>query len=162
MGQSRFVATSEAELAERAASLAVRWSDAGLERLVIGLSGDLGAGKTVWARALLRALGHEGRVPSPTYTLLEQYSLPMRTVVHADLYRLADEREIDMLGLRDWLAAPGVWIVVEWPERAPALAARSDITVRLEVTGATTRAVTLLGHSPAGRRALDFLPMNGA
>ena len=68
--------------------------------LVLGLRGDLGSGKTTWVRAMLRGLGYRGRVPSPTYTLLEQYACGDLAVVHLDLYRLRGDDELENLGLR--------------------------------------------------------------
>src|SRR5690606_31373845 len=106
--------------------------------------------------------GYAGRVPSPTYTLLEHYAIgPGGTsgaaqasrssqtspapldVLHLDLYRLAGEDELENLGLRDWLAAPDVWLFVEWPARAPQLAARADLILELGLTGATARRLVL-------------------
>ena len=125
--------------------------------LVLGLTGDLGSGKTTWVRAMLRGLGHVGRVPSPTYTLLEQYSFGPLTVVHLDLYRLRGEDELEHLGLRDWLAEPNCWIAVEWPERAPQLAERCDLELTFAVTGASTRRVTVRAGTSSGIEALTVL-----
>ncbi|MGH8443689.1 MAG: tRNA (adenosine(37)-N6)-threonylcarbamoyltransferase complex ATPase subunit type 1 TsaE [Solimonas sp.] len=83
---------------------------------VLFLRGDLGAGKTTFARGLLRALGVSGAVRSPTYTLLEPYEIGGRTVLHMDLYRLQDPEELVALGARDYAPDSSVWIV-EWPER---------------------------------------------
>ena len=85
--------------------------------LVIGLTGDLGAGKTTLVGGLLAALGHDGAARSPTYTLIEPYRLAGRDVNHCDLYRLRHPSELDDLGLRD-LATPRSLLLVEWPERA--------------------------------------------
>jgi tRNA threonylcarbamoyladenosine biosynthesis protein TsaE len=98
----------------------------------VRLSGDLGAGKTTFARGFLRARGFEGAVRSPTYTLLECYELGGLTLVHLDLYRLRDSAELDGLGLRD-LALPGhVWLV-EWPERGRGLLPEGDVLITLRV-----------------------------
>lgn len=157
----RLELATEAELIEAAGMFAARWRAAGVESLRVGLAGDLGAGKTTWVRALLRGLGHEGPVPSPTYTLVETYPLTGLTVVHVDLYRLADAEELEYLGLRDWLAEPRVWLLVEWPERAPALVAGTDLTIRLELAGATGRRVGLEAGSETGRGCLRAISHAG-
>lgn len=97
---------------------------------VIYLQGPLGAGKTTVARGLLRALGIRDAIRSPTYTLLEPYELPGGTLVHLDLYRLAGERELEPLGLRDY-PPERCWWVIEWPERAAAVLPRADLVVSL-------------------------------
>jgi tRNA threonylcarbamoyladenosine biosynthesis protein TsaE len=81
------------------------------------LTGDLGAGKSTCVRSLLRTLGVTGLIRSPTYTLIETYRVGMLTCVHVDLYRLNGPREVDELGLRDFLG-PGFLLLVEWPEKA--------------------------------------------
>jgi tRNA threonylcarbamoyladenosine biosynthesis protein TsaE len=123
--------------------------------LVVGLRGDLGSGKTTWARAMLRGLGYGGRVPSPTYTLLEHYSLDGLDIVHLDLYRLTGDAELENLGLRDWLAEPATWLLVEWPERAPQLAAQCDLTLTFVEPGEGGRAVTFAAGTAAGIEALQ-------
>ena len=83
---------------------------------VISLSGPLGAGKTTLARAILRAAGHAGEVPSPTFTLVEMYETLRPPVAHADFYRLEDPAEAEELGLDDY--REGAVLIAEWPERA--------------------------------------------
>jgi tRNA threonylcarbamoyladenosine biosynthesis protein TsaE len=106
--------------------------------LVIGLSGDLGAGKTTLAAGLLEALGHRGPVRSPTYTLVEPYRLAGRDVYHCDLYRLRAPEELDDLGIRDLLVDRGI-LLVEWPERAGDRLAATDLSLHL-------------GYLPMGRK----------
>lgn len=83
---------------------------------VVYLSGDLGVGKTTLARALIRALGFDGRVKSPSYGLIESYTTPSAEVAHLDLYRLGDPQEVEDLGLERYLG-PRAIVLVEWPER---------------------------------------------
>jgi tRNA threonylcarbamoyladenosine biosynthesis protein TsaE len=106
---------------------------------VIYLQGPLGAGKTTVARGLLRALGVSGAIRSPTYTLLEPYDVAGRLLVHLDLYRLNDERELEPLGLRDY-PPERCWWLVEWPERAAGRLPPADLSVTL-------------AHDPRGRHA---------
>lgn len=98
---------------------------------VLFLEGDLGAGKTTLARGLLRALGVQGPIRSPTYTLMEPYDLPGRAVLHLDLYRLQDPEELEQLGLADQPPEETLWLV-EWPQRGlgylPAPDARLQLT----------------------------------
>jgi tRNA threonylcarbamoyladenosine biosynthesis protein TsaE len=115
---------------------------------VVYLQGELGTGKTTCARSLLRALGVTGLVRSPTYTLVETYSLGALTCVHVDLYRLQALTEVDELGLRD-LVGPGCLLLVEWPERGGAALPLADLNLTLLYAGdarqAWLRAETSLG-----------------
>jgi tRNA threonylcarbamoyladenosine biosynthesis protein TsaE len=114
---------------------------------MILLKGELGAGKSTLARAMIRALGHEGTVPSPTYTLVEPYQLKQTTVYHVDLYRIADANELEFLGwsdIRDGL------VLLEWPERVEGLAEQADVLVELSYAG-QGRTAELSGLSDTGR-----------
>lgn len=148
---------SEGALNALAAHVARRWRDASPATLVLALRGDLGAGKTSFVRALLRGLGYTARVPSPTYTLLEHYRVDGINVVHLDLYRLADPEELEPLGIRDWLAEPGTWLAVEWPERAPQLASRADVTLSIETGAGEHRGLALTARGRVGEALLDAL-----
>jgi tRNA threonylcarbamoyladenosine biosynthesis protein TsaE len=110
------------------------------------LSGELGAGKSTFARALIRALGHSGPVPSPTYTMVEPYRVPRGQVYHVDLYRVSSEEELRYLG---WSELEDGLRLVEWPERAPGLAAHADLEVRLTYVG-TGRDAEMIGLSQRG------------
>jgi tRNA threonylcarbamoyl adenosine modification protein YjeE len=115
---------------------------------VVYLRGDLGAGKSSLARALLRALGVEGTIRSPTYTLVERYPLPAGGEAwHLDLYRIADAGELDYLGLDSDEAR--LWLV-EWPDRGEGMLPAPDLVIHLEVEGHGRRA-GLVGASPSGR-----------
>jgi tRNA threonylcarbamoyladenosine biosynthesis protein TsaE len=133
--------------------IARRWH-AAAGALTVGLRGDLGTGKTTWVRALLRGLGYTGRVPSPTYTLLEHYAVGDRDVLHLDLYRLGSEDELENLGIRDWLGRPRAWLLVEWPERAPRLAAGCDLLLDFAFAPQLGRNVTFTPQTTAGVAAL--------
>lgn len=106
---------------------------------IVFLKGDLGAGKTTLARAMLRGLGVQGPVRSPTYTLVERYPLEQGEAVHMDLYRLADPGELDFLGLDDLHAEAGLWLV-EWPERGAGALPGCDLMLELGVDGEGRRA----------------------
>lgn len=124
-------------------------------RGLITLSGDLGSGKTTLCRALLRALGHEGPVRSPTYTLVEPYDLPLYRIQHYDLYRLADPEELDYLGLRDFIA-PDTLTLIEWPEKAATALPPIDLALSLQVQDSGRR-LCWQGHSAAGKRIASGL-----
>ena len=126
--------------------------------LVIGLSGDLGAGKTTLVSGLLGALGHAGPVRSPTYTLIEPYRLAGRDVNHCDLYRLRDPSEVDELGLRDLLTRRSI-LLVEWPERGGDRLPVPDLSLRLGYL-ADGRIVEIAAGSVAGERALQCLGLD--
>jgi tRNA threonylcarbamoyladenosine biosynthesis protein TsaE len=98
---------------------------------VIFLEGDLGAGKTTLARGLLRGLGHEGRVKSPTYTLVESYQLAGRQLHHWDLYRLADPEELLFLGMEDLCDGKSL-LLIEWPEKGEGMLPPVDLSIRID------------------------------
>jgi len=86
--------------------------------MTITLSGDIGAGKTTLVRAMLRALGVQCRIKSPTYSLIESYDLPTQQVHHFDFYRLIDALELEAIGFRDYFQPTSI-CCIEWPERVP-------------------------------------------
>ncbi|MFC6841849.1 tRNA (adenosine(37)-N6)-threonylcarbamoyltransferase complex ATPase subunit type 1 TsaE [Xanthomonas theicola] len=110
------------------------------------LYGDLGAGKSTLARALLRALGVQGPIRSPTYTLVERYRLPDGEAWHLDLYRIGVAGELDFLGLDE--AAATLWLV-EWPERGGDVLPPADLAATLALHGAGREAL-LQARTPAG------------
>lgn len=112
------------------------------------LKGELGAGKSTLARALIKAAGHRGAVPSPTYTLVEPYNLPGGNIYHIDLYRISDEDELRYLG---WNELDDGCRIVEWPDRAPGLTGQADLAITLSYEG-VGRTVEVEGLSDRGKR----------
>jgi tRNA threonylcarbamoyladenosine biosynthesis protein TsaE len=137
------------------AALAQRLAASLQEGLVIYLHGDLGAGKTSFARAFLQALGVGERVKSPTYSLMESYRLPARIAWHLDLYRIADPGELEWLGL-DALADPSALVLVEWPERGKGALPVADLRVDLAYEGLGRKAA-FSALSPRGEAVLARL-----
>lgn len=109
----------------------------------VALEGDLGAGKTTLARAILRALGVSEEVPSPTFTLVQQYDTPKLVVRHYDLYRVSNENEIGELGLDEALDEGAA--LIEWPERAGTRLPADALHVALTITGPVSRRARLTG-----------------
>jgi len=126
--------------------------------LVIGLSGDLGAGKTTLVGGLLAQLGHAGPARSPTYSLIEPYRLADHDVYHCDLYRLKDPEELEDLGLRDLLLGPAI-LLVEWPERAGERLRPPDLQLALAYTD-HGRQLSLEPSSAAGQRVVAALRLD--
>lgn len=133
---------------------------------IIGLEGELGAGKTTLVGGILRAHGITGPVRSPTYTLIEPYSVDGevggRQIYHLDLYRLVDPQEVEPLGIRDLLTA-GAVLLIEWPSRAAGAIPAADLAIGIDYLldsmpgGASGRQVTLVPHSPAGHKAVRHI-----
>ncbi|WP_165720750.1 tRNA (adenosine(37)-N6)-threonylcarbamoyltransferase complex ATPase subunit type 1 TsaE [Bordetella trematum] len=121
----------------------------------IHLRGDLGAGKTAFTRALLRASGVEGRIKSPTYALLESYKVSNLYFYHFDFYRLSDPREWLDAGFRDLLRDDAV-ILIEWPERAGTLLPPPDLEICLIHTD-PGRDATLIAHTARGQTWLNAI-----
>lgn len=113
------------------------------------LTGDLGAGKTTLVRGFLRALGHDGVVTSPTFTLLEVYQTESLQVVHVDLYRLEDPAELDALAIRDYLGEQSV-LLVEWAERARDSLPDPDCEVHISIEENDLRLIHMESFSEAG------------
>jgi tRNA threonylcarbamoyladenosine biosynthesis protein TsaE len=121
----------------------------GLGEAFIALHGDLGAGKTTLVRHLLRALGAQGRIKSPTYAVVEPYELDAFPAWHFDFYRFDDPREWEDAGFRDIFAGPGLKLA-EWPDKAAAVLPPADLDLHITLRDDDTRLVTLTPHGARG------------
>ena len=146
---SQFLPDEDATI-ELAGRLGAAFPDS-LAGWTVLLAGELGAGKSTFARALIRALGHSGPVPSPTYTLVEPYQVPQGPIYHIDLYRVTADDELRYLG---WNELDDGLRLVEWPERAPGLAEHADLQLNLTYVGAG-RAAELKPLSEKGNKLLS-------
>jgi tRNA threonylcarbamoyladenosine biosynthesis protein TsaE len=128
-----------------------------LRQALIELHGDLGAGKTTLVRHLLRSLGVQGRIKSPSYAVVEPYTVALTegdlNIWHFDLYRFSDPREFEEAGFRDLLASPGLKLV-EWPEKAQGALPRPDVAIHLTAQPDESRHVQLQALTALGRELL--------
>jgi tRNA threonylcarbamoyladenosine biosynthesis protein TsaE len=143
--------TSTQAFAERIAALPA------LRNALIELHGDLGAGKTTFVRHLLRALGVQGRIKSPSYAVVEPYTVETKhgdlNIWHFDLYRFANPREFEEAGFRDLLASPGLKLV-EWPEKARGVLPAPDVALHITAKTDDSREVKAVAHTPRGQELL--------
>lgn len=123
--------------------------------MLVLLQGDLGVGKTSLVRGVLRALGYQGAVKSPTYTLLEEYSLAGKEIIHFDLYRLTDPEELDLIGIRDYFNGKACCFV-EWPDRGKGYFPPEDLVIGIwhrEIG----REVRISATSDTGRKVVSAI-----
>ncbi len=99
--------------------------------MTLHFSGELGAGKTTLIRGVLRGLGYSGAVKSPTFTLVESYTINSNAVYHMDFYRVEDAQELETIGIRDYLDGSGLCLI-EWPERANGLLPEPDVKIHIK------------------------------
>jgi tRNA threonylcarbamoyladenosine biosynthesis protein TsaE len=128
-----------------------------LRNALIELHGDLGAGKTTFVRHLLRALGVQGRIKSPSYAVVEPYTVNTNqgelSIWHFDLYRFANPREFEEAGFRDLLASPGLKLV-EWPEKAQGVLPEPDVALHITALADDSRQVKAVAYTPRGQEML--------
>ena len=122
----------------------------------VALSGDLGSGKTTLTRGILRGLGYQGKVKSPTYTLVEPYNLSKLDLYHFDFYRLNNPQEWLDAGFRDYFE-PRTVCLVEWPERVGDLLPVADLKISLSVEGIGRR-IRIAAETEHGKHCLERLP----
>ncbi len=125
---------------------------------IIYLEGDLGAGKTTFARGFIRSYNHTCAIKSPTYTLVESYPGDCLTIHHFDLYRIADPEELEFIGIIDYFSQETISLI-EWPDRGKPLLPAPDLTVRIHYKN-SKRKVTLIPHSPAATRVIEKTATN--
>lgn len=149
-GQLSIAVADEAGMMAPAARLAAAGRSG-----IIYLRGDLGAGKSTLARAYLHSRGYQGRVKSPTYTLIESYQLPDGPVHHLDLYRLQDPEELEFIGLRDLFVADAM-ILIEWPEKGMELLPEADLEIVIKPHG-QGRILLFQSHTDKGQEFINAL-----
>lgn len=145
---SRFLADEEATLA-----LGASWAPLMSAPLTVYLQGGLGAGKTTFTRGLLRGLGYGGAVKSPTYAIVESYTLSGFTLHHFDLYRFSTPEEWQDAGLDDLFDGQSICLI-EWPQQGGEFPPAADITLSLN-HAEEGRTFTAAAHTPRGRKSLE-------
>ena len=150
-----------ASLAQKLAASLSQYLKNPKTHLNIALEGDLGAGKTTFARYLIQGMGHEGKVKSPTYTLCEPYPLQLNeqeiTAYHFDLYRMKDPLEWQEAGFGEYFDVPG-FCLIEWPEKAEGTLPPFDMVIQLSAgTEENERHILIEAKTPNGMNILQAL-----
>ena len=136
-------------------ALGARIATSCIDGALIFLKGNLGAGKTTLVRGLLRSLGYQGIVKSPTYALIESYDIHGRQVYHLDLYRLSDPEELDYLGVREFRDGQAICLI-EWPEKAAEQSLQADMVIQIDYAG-EGRNIKIEAKTSVGEKMVDLL-----
>ena len=123
--------------------------------ITLYLNGELGAGKTTLSRGMIQALGYQGNVKSPTYTLVEEYKISEKNIYHFDLYRLSDPEELEFMGIRDYFAENTICLI-EWAEKGAGLLSAPDLLVNIHYAE-HARNIELIAKSETGRHIIEKL-----
>ncbi|OOF43654.1 tRNA (adenosine(37)-N6)-threonylcarbamoyltransferase complex ATPase subunit type 1 TsaE [Rodentibacter rarus] len=121
--------------------------------VILYLNGDLGAGKTTLTRGMVQGLGFQGKVKSPTYTLVEEYNIAGKMIYHFDLYRLADPEELEFMGIRDYFAKESICLI-EWAEKGEDILPPADLLVNIDYYD-DARNITLIAQNDLGEQILQ-------
>lgn len=128
---SQFISDEQAMCEFGAKLMRAIYDNQASSAVVLYLNGELGAGKTTLSRGMIQSLGHQGKVKSPTYALVEEYHLAGKDIYHFDLYRLSDPEELEFMGIRDYFSANSICLI-EWAERGDGLLAEPDLIVNIQ------------------------------
>lgn len=140
--------------------LASRLAAVTMAGTVIHLSGELGSGKTSFARGFINALGYEGAVRSPTYTIVQSYPGRQHMIYHFDLYRLAEPEELEALGIRDYFDGEAICLL-EWPEKGTGFLPDPDIEIRFDYSY-QARSMTFTCRSEKGHTIIENIDYTGS
>lgn len=154
--QHQFLALDEQALLGLAEQLAQL-----IQPCTIYLQGDLGAGKTTFSRALIKAMGYKMAVKSPTFTLVEPYPLKPYPVYHFDLYRLSEPEELEYIGIRDYDPKQAI-LLIEWPSKGEAYLPPADWLIDIDLESVSTRSVNITANTQQGESLLAMLLNNKA
>jgi tRNA threonylcarbamoyladenosine biosynthesis protein TsaE len=135
--------------------VATKMADCITQSSLVTFQGDIGAGKTTFIRAMLKAKGIKSAIKSPTFSLVESYTLQNLQIHHFDLYRIHNEEELELIGFRDYFTNDAI-CCIEWPEHGPSYIEKKDIECILTTLG-EGRELTLIANTPEGKQSISCL-----